>query len=68
MQNVNTEFHKVINYFNGNKLSFHLVKTKYILFFKTKGSDTPEVVFNLNNLTTPTADPSVITKMSCVMI
>ncbi len=66
IQNVLTEFQKVINYFNENKLSLHLEKTKYILFFKTKGTNIPDVVFNFNNLTTPTADPSLITKMSCV--
>jgi len=66
IQNVNTEFHKAINYFNANKLSLHLEKTKYILFFKTNGTNFPDVVFNFKSLETPLADPSLITKMTCV--
>jgi len=66
IQNVNTEFHKVTNYFNANKLSLHLEKTKYILFFKTNGTNFPDVVFNFKSLETPLADPSLITKMTCV--
>jgi len=66
IQNINTEFHKVINYFNAYKLSLHLEKTKYILFFKAKVTNIPDVVFNFNSLETPLADPSLITKMSCV--
>ena len=36
IQNVNKEFHRVISYFNANKLSLHLEKTKYIFFLSTQ--------------------------------
>jgi len=66
IQNVNKEFHQVISYFNANKLSLHLEKTKYILFFKHSSTNNPDVVFNFNQPLMPTVDPSLIYKMTCV--
>ncbi len=63
---INTEFQKVITYFKINKLALHLDKTKFIVFFQNKGTPSPNIVFNYNNLNTPTLDPALIFPMACV--
>jgi len=62
---VNSEFQKVINYFNYNRLALHKEKTKFMLFFKKQNTPTPNVVFNYNVPGTAN-DQNLIFLMKCV--
>jgi hypothetical protein len=63
---INKEFQKVITYFNVNKLSLHMEKTKFMLFFKNKGTPSPDILFNYNALNSTSQDPNLISKMICI--
>jgi hypothetical protein len=63
---INSEFQKVITYFNQNKLSLHKEKTKFILFFKNGGPDMPNIVFNYNDISSDVVNPDLIYPMHCI--
>jgi hypothetical protein len=64
--NVNSEFQKVISYFNQNKLSLHPEKTKFVLFTNKKNVGTPPIVFNYNDINNPISNADLIYPMECI--
>jgi Reverse transcriptase (RNA-dependent DNA polymerase) len=63
---VNIEFQKVIHFFNQHKLSLHKDKTKFMLFFKKRGTPSPNIVFNYNRPYTNQINQDLIIPMSCI--
>ena len=63
---INLEFHKIVNYFQYNKLALHKDKTKFLLFFKNRNSQTPELFFDFNPLSDEFQNPALKFPMTCV--
>ena len=63
---INTEFQKIIFYFNQNRLALHMDKTKFMIFFKTRGSPSPKIFFNFNSPLSTSIDQTLIKPMICI--
>ena len=63
---INQEFHKIVNYFQFNKLALHKDKTKFLIFFKSNNTPTPDIFLNFNDLNEPIQNDNLKFKMCCV--
>jgi hypothetical protein len=63
---VNTELQKLATWFKANKIAVNFKKTNFIIFH-TRGkkidANCPDVVFNSNDLNSPSPDPNLIYKL-----
>jgi len=66
VEKINSEFHKIVNYFQFNKLALHKDKTKFIVFFKNKNFIAPDLFLNFNQINCAVQDENLKFKMSCV--
>ncbi len=66
---VNNELQKLAAWFKVNKMAVNVKKTNYIIFHtpsKKREANCPDVVFNSNDINSPSPDPNLIHKLECI--